>query len=231
MTKSQIFLKIPLCPLESRRVPGYTKGTPPGKEGSSVGTLTQKKEAKRQRLLDAAYSLFQKKGAASTTIDDIAKEAKVAKGTFYLYFHDKNALLDALVFNICHKVFRDACENMDEHRSDNLADNVIHVVDYIIEYFKRDPLTLSVVCRNFGWKPVLEVELHESEDPFLKRILLALKNSPEMKGRTESEVINLVYVLMEMAGSVCYASIIEHAPDNIDNMKPVLYEVIRKSLS
>ena len=155
-----------------------------------MGTLTQKKEAKRQRLLDAAYSLFQKKGAASTTIDD-----------------------------------------MDEHRSDNLADNIIHVVDYIIEYFKRDPLTLSVVCRNFGWKPVLEVELHESDDPFLKRILLALKNSPEMKGRTESEVINLVYVLMEMAGSVCYASIIEHAPDDIDNMKPVLYEVIRKSLS
>lgn len=155
----------------------------------------------------------------------------MAKGTFYLYFHDKNAILDALVFNICHKVFWDACANMDEHRVDNLADNVIHVVDYIIEHFKRDPLTLSVVCRNFGWKPVLEVELHESDDPFLKRILLALKNSPEMKGRTESEVINLVYVLMEMTGSVCYASIIEHEPDNIDNMKPVMYEIIRKSLA
>ena len=68
MTKSQIFPKFPLCTLESHRVPGYTRGTPPGKEGSSVGTLTQKKEAKRQRLLDAAYSLFQKKGAASTTL-------------------------------------------------------------------------------------------------------------------------------------------------------------------
>ncbi len=196
-----------------------------------MGTLMQKKELKRQRLLDAAYDLFQKKGAASTTIDDIVKQAKVAKGTFYLYFHDKKSILDSLVFNICHKVFRDACQNMDDHRADNLADNVIHVVDHIIEYFKCDPLTLSVVCRNFGWKPVLEIELQNSDDLFLKHILLALKNSPEMKDRTESAVINLVYVLMEMVGSVCYAAIIEHEPDNIDNMKPVLYEVIRKSLS
>jgi AcrR family transcriptional regulator len=195
-----------------------------------VGTLTQKKAMKRQRLLDAAYDLFQTKGADGTTIDEIARRAQVAKGTFYLYFRDKKAILDTLVFDICHKVFRDACENMDEHRADNLAENVIHVVDYVIDYFKRDPLTLSVLCRNFGWRPVLEVELGKSDDPLLQHLLLALRNSPEMQGRTEAEVVNLVYVLMEMVGSVCYASIIEHAPDNIDNMKPVLYEVIRKSL-
>lgn len=76
-----------------------------GKDGALVGTLIQKKALKRQRLLDAAYDLFQKKGAAGTTIDDIVKQAKVAKGTFYLYFHDKNSILDALVFNICHRVF------------------------------------------------------------------------------------------------------------------------------
>ena len=50
--------------------------------------LEQKKAAKRKRLLDAAYTLFQEKGAANTTINDIVKEAKVAKGTFYLYFRD-----------------------------------------------------------------------------------------------------------------------------------------------
>ena len=68
--------------------------------------LEQKKAAKRKRLLDAAYTLFQEKGAANTTINDIAKEAQVAKGTFYLYFRDKTEILDALVMQICHKVFR-----------------------------------------------------------------------------------------------------------------------------
>ena len=49
--------------------------------------LEQKKAAKRKRLLDAAYTLFQEKGAANTTINDIAKEAKVAKGCL-LYTSD-----------------------------------------------------------------------------------------------------------------------------------------------
>ena len=62
--------------------------------------LEQKKAAKRKRLLDAAYTLFQEKGAANTTINDIAKEAQVAKGTFYLYFRDKTEILDALVMQI-----------------------------------------------------------------------------------------------------------------------------------
>ena len=196
-----------------------------------VGTLAQKKAMKRQRLLDAAYDLFQTKGAESTTIDEIARQAQVAKGTFYLYFRDKKAILDALVFDICHKVFRDACENvLASHRTDSLTENIIQVVDYIIDYFKRDPLTLSVLCRNFGWRPILEVELGKSDDPLLQHLQVAIRSNPAMAHRSEAEVINLIYVLMEMVGSVCYASIIEHAPDNIDNMKPVLYEVIRKSL-
>lgn len=52
-----------------------------------------------------------------------------------------------------------------------------------------------------------------------------------MQDRTEAEIINLVYVLMEMVGSVAYSAIIEHTPDNIDNMKPVLYDIIRKAVS
>ena len=171
--------------------------------------LEQKKAAKRKRLLDAAYTLFQEKGAANTTINDIAKEAQVAKGTFYLYFRDKTEIQED-----------SAC----------LADRVVSLVDYILEYFKQDPLTLSVLRRNFTWRPVLDAELHTS-DPVLEQLRDTIRNSPAMQGRTEAEIINLVYVLMEMVGSVAYAAIIEHTPDDIDNMKPVLYDIIRKAVS
>ena len=129
--------------------------------------LEQKKAAKRKRLLDAAYTLFQEKGAANTTINDIAKEAQVAKGTFYLYFRDKTEILDALVMQICHKVFRNACIHLAQEDSACLADRVVSLVDYILEYFKQDPLTLSVLRRNFTWRPVLDAELHTS-DPVLE---------------------------------------------------------------
>lgn len=192
--------------------------------------LEKKKAAKRKRLLDAAYTLFQEKGAANTTINDIVRKAQVAKGTFYLYFHDKNEILDALVVQICHKIFQSACIHLASQVSDCLAEKVVRLVDYILEYFKKDPLTLTVLRRNFTWQPMLNAELR-ANDPLLEQIRETIRNSPAMRGRTETEVINLVYVLMEMVGSVAYAAIIEHTPDEIDNVKPVLYDVIRKALS
>ena len=107
---------------------------------------------------------------------------------------------------------------------------MVSLVDYILEYFKQDPLTLSVLRRNFTWRPVLDAELHTS-DPVLEQLRDTIRNSPAMQDRTEAEIINLVYVLMEMVGSVAYSAIIEHTPDNIDNMKPVLYDIIRKAVS
>lgn len=51
---------------------------------------------RREELLDAAQQLFLDKGIAATSIDDIASAADVAKGTVYLYFPSKEALLTAL---------------------------------------------------------------------------------------------------------------------------------------
>ena len=47
-------------------------------------------------LLDAAAALFVEKGVSATSIEDIAARAGVAKGTFYHYFHDRAAMLEAL---------------------------------------------------------------------------------------------------------------------------------------
>jgi AcrR family transcriptional regulator len=53
-------------------------------------------DQRRANLLDAAASLFAKKGVAATSIEDIIKRAGVAKGTFYHYFQDRSAMLEAL---------------------------------------------------------------------------------------------------------------------------------------
>lgn len=56
----------------------------------------RKREQRREALLDAAASLFVENGVGSTTIDDIAERAGVAKGTFYHYFPDRAEMLSAL---------------------------------------------------------------------------------------------------------------------------------------
>ena len=52
----------------------------------------QKKDAKRTAMMQAAVSVFAEKGYHSATIRDVVKEAKVAIGTFYFYFPDKETL-------------------------------------------------------------------------------------------------------------------------------------------
>ena len=51
---------------------------------------------RREQLLDAAASVFLERGLAQATMADVTEAAGVAKGTIYLYFDSKSALLTAL---------------------------------------------------------------------------------------------------------------------------------------
>ncbi len=55
------------------------------------------RETRRQQLLDAAIRVFARKGYVETSIDDIIKEAEVARGTFYLYFPGKKEIFLAII--------------------------------------------------------------------------------------------------------------------------------------
>ncbi|KAB8194881.1 TetR family transcriptional regulator [Nonomuraea phyllanthi] len=51
--------------------------------------------ARRQEILDAAVRVFARKGFATSRIEDVAAAAGIAKGTVYLYFDSREALLAA----------------------------------------------------------------------------------------------------------------------------------------
>lgn len=55
------------------------------------------KVERRQELLLAARDVFAAKGYHDAKVDDIVSQAKVAKGTFYLYFRDKRSVFAELV--------------------------------------------------------------------------------------------------------------------------------------
>lgn len=57
----------------------------------------RRKEARPAELLEAAMAVFAEKGFASARLDDIAARAGVSKGTIYLYFDSKEAILRAMI--------------------------------------------------------------------------------------------------------------------------------------
>jgi AcrR family transcriptional regulator len=57
----------------------------------------ERREARAQRILDAAATLILRYGYQRTTIEDIAREAGVGKGTLYLHWNTREALFAALI--------------------------------------------------------------------------------------------------------------------------------------
>ncbi len=62
------------------------------KRARAPGTGTDKREA----ILSAALELFAERGFHGTAVPEVAKRARVAAGTVYLYFESKEALVNAL---------------------------------------------------------------------------------------------------------------------------------------
>jgi AcrR family transcriptional regulator len=56
-----------------------------------------RREKRRAAILAAALEEFAARGFADTRLDDVARRARIAKGTIYLYFRDKETLFQDLV--------------------------------------------------------------------------------------------------------------------------------------
>jgi len=91
-------------------------------------TIEERKERERQQreqeIIDAAERVFFAKGYVDATMDGIAENAEVSKGTLYLYFNDKGDLYHA----VCHRgqkvlmeMFTSALQNHDSGREQLLA--------------------------------------------------------------------------------------------------------------
>ncbi len=71
--------------------------TSDGPPGAASRELADERQQREERILDAAAALLLRWGYRKTTIDDVAREAGVGKGTIYLHWKDKTALFRAVV--------------------------------------------------------------------------------------------------------------------------------------
>jgi AcrR family transcriptional regulator len=55
---------------------------------------------KRRRIIEAAWRLALRSGLRATTMEALAREAGVAKGTLYAHFPDKDAVFDGVVADL-----------------------------------------------------------------------------------------------------------------------------------
>ncbi|MEG2800144.1 MAG: TetR/AcrR family transcriptional regulator [Erysipelotrichaceae bacterium] len=183
------------------------------------------KNEKENSILDTAFDLFTKKGINKTSIQDIVDQAGVAKGTFYLYFHDKYQLQDRLIGQKSAQLFQDALQSVNQQKNDSFAKGIIAVIDYVIDELVKDQNLLAFISKNLSLGLYSEkitklidenaLGLHDTFMKSIKMHHLKLKN-PEVT----------LFMIVELVGSTCYSCIMKGEPLSMEDYKPFLYETI-----
>lgn len=173
----------------------------------------------------AAYELFTTKGINDTAINDIVKKAGVAKGTFYLYFKDKYDMLDKIILDKSSHILSEAIKETNTREFINFEEQVLFFIDYIIEYLKDNKLLLKLIYKNLSWGVFKKAKKDYKE---INEIRIMFEEGLSDFELEDGDKEKLLFIILELTGSVCYSSIILNEPASIDEMKPTLFETIKK---
>src|SRR5688500_5928768 len=105
--------------------------------------LTRQGQERKQQLLDHAAKLFAERGYAETRVIDIVRSAGVAKGLFYWYFENKEAVFRELVETTRHKIRQQQAAAIDP--SGNALERIRQGVEASIRFMSEHRRLYSIV--------------------------------------------------------------------------------------
>lgn len=195
-----------------------------------MGKIKEKQQQKRQMLLETAFHLFTSKGINETTIQDIAREAGVAKGTFYLYFKDKYDLIEKLRARKAAKLFEEAVRFSRSQEYENFTEQFLIIVDYIIDELTENRDLLKFIYKNLSMGGI-NIRLEGEEETYSPVSIFEMFEQRALEDKLNLENPKAVFfMIIELVGSTCYTSILLNVPLPIEEYKPYLYEAIKKLL-
>jgi AcrR family transcriptional regulator len=139
---------------EPAKVP--LKRSPTERPGPPGGKRDVNRKQRTQAIAEASLALFLEHGVEGVTIDDIARAASIAKGSFYRYFADKTELVAAL-FDPMSRLVRDAMKRC-EHELETADDRGSLVAAY-------QGLAQRLIAVALGHVDVARLYLQESRAP------------------------------------------------------------------
>lgn len=92
-------------------------------------------DARRRAILDCAARLFRHYGHNKTTVADIAREAQMGVGTFYLVFPSKEAIVEELSSTVHVRVLRAMRDVAEARAYDSFAERLSGVLEVRVTKF------------------------------------------------------------------------------------------------
>ena len=192
-----------------------------------MGKVDENKQLKLDALYRSAYDLFIEQGTEKTSISDIAKKAGVAKGTFYLYFTDKYELRDHLISRTAGKLFLAAWQALESSDIQAFEDRIIFIVDFILEQMQENKAMLRFISKNLSWGIFRQAILSSDDEADINIMELyrtRLLENPAVKLKAPE---TMMFLIIELASSTSYSTILENDPIPFESLKPYLNESMR----
>jgi AcrR family transcriptional regulator len=161
-------------------------------EPAGESRRARKKERTRREIYAAAMELFLGRGFDAVTIDDICRAADVARGTFFLHFPTK----DALLTEYGTEVTAELAERLREHRG-GAASALRLALDFLAERATRHaPLVGLMVREAMTRPPLLANTAEQGRDlvQLLAGVVSGGQRAGELRRRTDPALAAAVIV-------------------------------------
>ena len=120
----------------------------------------------KQRIQKAAHDLVMQYGIRSVSMDDIASNLGMSKKTIYLYYKDKDELIDSVVEEVIHS---NQCQcNNDRDNADNAVHEIFQVMEMMTEMFKT--MNPSILFDMQKYHPVAYQRFQKHRNDYLYNV-------------------------------------------------------------
>lgn len=191
--------------------------------------VLENKKNKKNALLKSAFDLFTKTDIHSVSVQDIVKQAGVAKGTFYLYYKDKYQARDVLIQNEAMRLFNNAHLELEKNDIQDFEDAVVYIINQVLLQLENNPIILKFIERNLSWG-IFHEHLQNTIEGNTLDLVSNFRSLAEKNGYYFDRPEVVLYIIIETAGSTCYNSILYNQPLPIKEFKPYLFQSIRAIL-
>jgi len=132
-------------------------------KGQGSDRERSRRGARADHILDAARELLRRWGYKKTTLDDISRQAGVAKGTIYLHWKTREALFEALILREWRSILRDLRQRLAQDPTSILLSVLTrHIVSIAVNNVlmtMSDPETLGELRRSDAWQEVVQFRM------------------------------------------------------------------------
>lgn len=155
------------------------------------------KENRRQVILDAAVTVMQSYGLHGLSIDLIAQETNLAKGTIYLYFKSKEEILSILTIRARTLLIKDF-QKIEKNKESNI-EKLKSILKSNYLFYKKNPLYYDLVSLYEVNNRMTETEEMQQSGEKIMKIVVGIAGKAREEG-TLNPKISPVILAMSLWG-------------------------------